>query len=81
MDALAFGKPLVASSLAVEGLNVRDGTELLLAEDDEAFVSAVSALLSDDALRNRLSVNARAWAVQFAKPGRVANAFARLYRA
>jgi glycosyltransferase involved in cell wall biosynthesis len=79
MDALAFGKAMVASPLAAEGLDIRDGREILLAEEDEAFADAVSSLLSDAVLRERLSVNARAWAVQFAIPGRVASAFGRLY--
>jgi glycosyltransferase involved in cell wall biosynthesis len=80
MDALAFGKPIVATPLAAEGLNVTDRRELLLAESDEAFADAVSALLSDAPLRASLSANARAWAIEFGAPGRVGAAFERLYR-
>jgi len=79
MDALTLGKAIVATPRAVEGLNVDDGREMLLAESDEAFADAVSTLLSDSALRDRLSANARAWAVQFLAPGRVGAAFEELY--
>ncbi len=55
IDALAFGKPTVATPLAAEGLNVSDRRELLLADDDEAFAGAVSALAFSDApLREEL---------------------------
>ena len=76
IEALAFGKPIVATPLAAEGLNVSDGREMLLAESDQTFADAVCALLSDAPLRERLSGNARDWAVRF---GRVGAAFERLY--
>jgi glycosyltransferase involved in cell wall biosynthesis len=80
MDALVFGKPLVATPLAAEGMDLVDGQDLLLAETDEEFADCISSLLSDASLRQSLSANARAWALRFGKPGRVAEAFDRLYR-
>jgi glycosyltransferase involved in cell wall biosynthesis len=79
LDALAFGKAIVATPLAVEGLNLHDGRELVLAGSDEDFAVAIGELLSNAPLRQRFSENARAWAVQFGAPGRVGAAFERLY--
>jgi glycosyltransferase involved in cell wall biosynthesis len=63
LEALAAGKAVVASPLAVEGLDVTDGKEVLLAGDDDAFVSEVLTLLADTELRRAQACRARAWAV------------------
>jgi polysaccharide biosynthesis protein PslH len=62
LEALAAGKPVVASSLAVEGLGVSDGDQLLFAETDEEFAERIARVLEDRELRARLGERARAWA-------------------
>jgi glycosyltransferase involved in cell wall biosynthesis len=62
VEALAFGKALVASPLAIEGLAVSSGRELLVAETDDETADALGRVLSDPALRLRLAAAARAWA-------------------
>jgi glycosyltransferase involved in cell wall biosynthesis len=64
LEALAAGKPVVASRLAIEGLGVADGEQLLTAETDDEFADRISRLLGDDELRARLGAHARAWAEQ-----------------
>jgi glycosyltransferase involved in cell wall biosynthesis len=63
LEALAAGKPLVASSLAIEGLDLVSGQQVLVAGSDAEFADAISALLGDDGVRAALAVRARAWAV------------------
>lgn len=62
LEALAAGKPVVASPLAIEGLGVVDGEQLLTAETDDEFAERISLVLADDGLRARLGADARAWA-------------------
>ena len=62
LEAFAAGRPLVASSLAVEGLDVRHGEHLLVADGDEATAAAIADVLLDPALARRLGAAARAWA-------------------
>jgi glycosyltransferase involved in cell wall biosynthesis len=62
LEALAAGKAIVASPLAAEGLDVRDGEELALAETDAEFSDRIVALAGDEQLRSRLGGGARAWA-------------------
>ena len=62
LETLAAGKALVASPRALEGLNVTDGQEVLIAEDDDAFAEAVSSLLADEQRRVALARRARRWA-------------------
>lgn len=62
LEALAAGKPVVASPLAIEGLGVVDGEQLLTAETDDEFAERISLVLGDHGLRARLAADARAWA-------------------
>lgn len=79
VEALAAAKPVVATSLGVEGLGLRDGVHFQHAESDPEFTSALIRLLSDPAERDRLSCGALEWAHAWCRPGRLAEAFERLY--
>lgn len=62
IETLAAGKALVASRLAVEGLDVVDGEHVLLAETDEEFAGQISRLLRDRGARTALAARGREWA-------------------
>jgi glycosyltransferase involved in cell wall biosynthesis len=62
LEALAAGKAVVASPLAVAGLDVVHGQQVLLAETDEQFRAAIVQLLADPQRRVQLARQARAWA-------------------
>ncbi len=79
MEALAAGKALVASPLAVEGLDLADGEEVVIAETDEEFASAVVDLLGDERRRCALARKARDWAEANLGWGRVVAAYEELY--
>jgi glycosyltransferase involved in cell wall biosynthesis len=64
LEALSAGKAIVASPLAVAGLEVTDGVELLVASSDREFVDAIVRLLEDVPTRVRIAGNARAWAAE-----------------
>src|SRR4029077_21180246 len=64
LEALAAGKPVVASPLAVAGLEVSDGDQLMLGEQDQEFASAIVGLLQNTDARRRLAQSARDWAVR-----------------
>jgi sugar transferase (PEP-CTERM/EpsH1 system associated) len=49
-EAMAMEKALVSTSIGAEGLPVKDGTELRIADTPEAFAAAVVELLSNPAL-------------------------------
>jgi sugar transferase (PEP-CTERM/EpsH1 system associated) len=46
-EAMAMEKAIVSTTVGVEGLPVRDGVDLLLADEPQAFADAVFKLLSD----------------------------------
>jgi glycosyltransferase involved in cell wall biosynthesis len=62
LEALAAGKAVVASPLAVEGLDLQDGVQVLIADTDEQFSNTISKLLADPQRRGQLAERARAWA-------------------
>jgi len=49
LEAAAFGKPVVATPLGAEGLDLRDGVHLLERAEVDAFAEAVAELMSDEA--------------------------------
>lgn len=55
--AMSYGVPVVATSMAVEGMQLSDGVDVLVADDAASFVAAVRKLHEDGALWQRLSVN------------------------
>lgn len=61
LEAMAAGRPIVSTRLGVEGLGVRDGREMLLADEPASFARAVLTLLEPEnaQLRSRLAGNAR----------------------
>ncbi len=79
LEALAAGKALVASSLALEGVEVRAGEHALVADDDLAFADAVVALLGDDQRRAALGRAGRAWAETHVDWRQVTAAYDALY--
>ena len=54
IEAAAYGKPIAATRIGAEGLDMRDGHELLLRDDAKSFAQACIQLLSDSALCERL---------------------------
>ena len=55
--AMSVGLPSVATSLAVEGMSLTDGTNILVADGAEEFSEAVVRLYQDEALWNKISEN------------------------
>ncbi|MQP75594.1 glycosyltransferase [Stenotrophomonas sp. MYb238] len=55
--SMAHGQPVVATSCAAEGMHLRDGQDVLVADGAEAFAEAVVRLHDDEALWRQLSGN------------------------
>jgi glycosyltransferase involved in cell wall biosynthesis len=58
IEAAAYGKPIVATSLGAEGLHMQDGRELLIRDNPDSFARACIDLLKDAALCERLGTTA-----------------------
>lgn len=64
LEGLARGMPMVTSSLGAQGIEVRSGEEILIADSSQAFSQAVLTLLSQPELRKAMSKSARKLAVE-----------------
>jgi glycosyltransferase involved in cell wall biosynthesis len=58
-EAMAMGRPVVSTSLGIEGLDVTDGEHFLRADSAEAFCHGILSLLDDAAFRHRIAGAAR----------------------
>jgi sugar transferase (PEP-CTERM/EpsH1 system associated) len=59
-EAMAMEKAIISTTIGAEGLPVKDGTELLLADTPELFAEAITRVLSDNALASDLGNRAAA---------------------
>ncbi|MBX3726989.1 MAG: glycosyltransferase [Xanthomonadales bacterium] len=53
--SMSCGQPVVATPMAVEGMHLADGSEVLVADDAARFADAVVRLYQDESLWDRLS--------------------------
>lgn len=60
LEALALGRPVVATQIGAEGLGLEDGKTVLLGEDPKAIATQILRLLDDQELRAELTANGRA---------------------
>lgn len=61
IDAWRWGMPIVSTSIGVEGIDYRDGENILIADGAEAFAEAVVRVLCEPELAQRLRKNGRSW--------------------
>jgi glycosyltransferase involved in cell wall biosynthesis len=81
LDALAAGCAVVTTPVGSEGLGVRPGVHLLVADGADEFAAAVVRLLRDAELRRRLGEAARAFAESSHAPAVSAAALEREHQA
>ena len=55
--AMAVGLPVVATSLAAEGMSLNNGEDILVADGAEDFASTIANLYQDESLWSRISEN------------------------
>lgn len=60
LEALAAGRPVVGTSIGLEGLGLRAGEQALVADDAPAFAAAVVRLVRDDGAASALAGAGRA---------------------
>lgn len=60
LEAMAAGTPVVSTPLGAAGIDARPGVDLLLAETPSELAAAITSVLRDDDLAQRLSAAGRA---------------------
>jgi len=61
LDAWCWGVPIISTSIGAEGIAVRDGDNILIADTAKTFAQAVVRLLQEPTLGERLRQNGRRW--------------------
>ena len=59
LEAMSHGRPVVTTSIGCAGLGLRQGEDVLVADDAPGFAAAVKALQTDDGLADRLATQGR----------------------
>lgn len=61
LEAMAYGRPVVSTRIGADGLGLRDGEEILLADDMAEFAGALARLAREPALARQIAAQARAY--------------------
>jgi glycosyltransferase involved in cell wall biosynthesis len=61
LDAWARGIPIVSTSIGCEGIEVRDGENILIADTPQDFAQAVVRVIRDLTLAQQLAENGQRW--------------------
>lgn len=64
-EGMAMGKATVSTSVGAEGLDVRDGQDIILADEAGAFAAGIVRLLKDESARRQLEAEAAATAKRY----------------
>lgn len=75
--AMSHGVPVIATPIAIEGMQLREGVDVLVAQAPAGFVTAVTRLQSDPALWAQLSTNGMANVREYFSPAAAAAALQR----
>ena len=79
LEAMASGLPCVATPLALQGIDVEPGQELLVGADEEELAAHIVRLLDDKALAQALGRAARNYVSANHDWGAVARSYVRVY--
>ena len=63
LEAMALGRPIVSTSVGAEGIDITDGDNILIGDDPQTFASHIVHLLQDQATWQRITTQARQFAV------------------
>jgi len=67
-EAMAAGKAVVSTTIGAEGLDVHDGKDILLADDEETFAKSIIELLVNHDKRRQLGAEAARLAARYDWP-------------
>jgi glycosyltransferase involved in cell wall biosynthesis len=79
IEAAAWAKPIVSTSIGAEGLSFKDEVEILLRDDDDSIAAECVRLLQDDELCRSLGEAARLKARATYEVGAVRERIARTF--
>jgi polysaccharide biosynthesis protein PslH len=79
-EAMALGKPIIATNIACEGFDIQHRVHYLSANSPQEFADAIALLLANEQLCTDLSNNARTWAYEHCSSDVIGNAFMKLYK-
>jgi len=61
IEALSYGKPIVATSFSMDGIDVEPGVSAIIADDWREFSKSVIDILNDEKLRLKIAESARTY--------------------
>lgn len=64
LEAMAAGMPIITTRLGAEGLNIKDGRQVLFAETPNEFIGKIQELMGSPSFRQQLGKAAREYVIE-----------------
>ncbi|MGE0635971.1 MAG: glycosyltransferase family 4 protein [Bacteroidia bacterium] len=80
IEGMVLGKVIVSTTIGAEGIEVKDSSTILIANTAEEFVQQIGKCINDSDFYNRISVNARKFALANYDYKEVADKLTRFYK-
>lgn len=80
IEGMAYGKPIVSTTIGAEGIPVSDGINSLLKDTPEDFAIAITGLLKNPGQKENLQKNARIFVEEYFDNTAIVGDLVRFYR-
>jgi len=80
IEGMAMGKPIITTSVGLEGIECKNGIEVMVADSPEDFGNAIARCIDTPQLIQTLSENARKYALANYDIGKIADNLTRFYK-
>ncbi len=81
VEAMAHGIPVVTTLIGIQGMDVKHGDEIMLADKPEDFAKNIIELISNPVLYNKLSINSINYIKNNLTPDKVRHQITRIFDA
>ena len=79
LNAMSMGKPVVATTIGAEGLGVVSGENVILADQEQEFASAVITLFGQSEYSKKIAVNGRNFIEEHYQWGKIGQKLLKVY--
>jgi polysaccharide biosynthesis protein PslH len=80
IEGMAYGRAIVSTTIGAEGINYRNGENIIIADSADSFAAAVAELLLDREKRLKIAASARSFALREFDNAKVVGSLVQFYK-
>lgn len=80
IEGMALQKPIITTSVGIEGIDCKNGQDILLADKTDEFYNAIKKLIDNPALEEQIAINGRTYVETRHDIGNITNNLLQFYQ-